>query len=389
MKIGILTYHWVYNFGAQLQVLTTVNALRQMGHEPVVINFIHTDLREGHYEKLVPEAQQKAHIDYMNKYLPLSKECNNEEELVQVVDELGIKNIVVGSDAIFFIQYPESRFADTRFPTIYWMDWVKKCKFGNEMRIYALSASSMGTNFIRIPGRIRKALQKSLSNFRQVYIRDEWTRYFVKWVSLSRKVKRSPDPVMSFNKCVDPELLKDVKSPVEGKYVLYGFGLSEGAAHEKELSYIKEKLNAQGYKFVALPFPEECWNDLDDEKIDKAINPLEWYKLIANSAGYIGEKFHPVVVSITNKVPFFAIDRNGDRVSKRFLIPIRLKFQSKTWDLCRKFGFKDAHLPMSLMKGYDLDKIVAKITTDKWNYSKSEPQAQKLWDTIAGFDFAE
>ena len=43
MKIGILTYHSVYNFGANLQVLSTVGYLKNNGFEPIVINWIPED----------------------------------------------------------------------------------------------------------------------------------------------------------------------------------------------------------------------------------------------------------------------------------------------------------------------------------------------------------
>lgn len=38
MKIGILTYHAACNFGAFLQLLSTVEHVRKRGLEPLVIN---------------------------------------------------------------------------------------------------------------------------------------------------------------------------------------------------------------------------------------------------------------------------------------------------------------------------------------------------------------
>ena len=39
MKVGILTFHEVFNPGAFLQTLGTVSLLRELGHEPVVIDY--------------------------------------------------------------------------------------------------------------------------------------------------------------------------------------------------------------------------------------------------------------------------------------------------------------------------------------------------------------
>ena len=53
MKIGILTYHFVSNFGANIQTLSTFEYFRNVGHDPVIINWIPTDL-EQYYNNVVP-----------------------------------------------------------------------------------------------------------------------------------------------------------------------------------------------------------------------------------------------------------------------------------------------------------------------------------------------
>lgn len=45
MKIGILTYHCVPNFGAQLQALSTVCYLKRAGYEPILLNWYPKDLQ--------------------------------------------------------------------------------------------------------------------------------------------------------------------------------------------------------------------------------------------------------------------------------------------------------------------------------------------------------
>lgn len=48
MKIGILTYHAACNFGAFLQLLSTVEHVRKRGLEPLVINWIPKDFETDH-----------------------------------------------------------------------------------------------------------------------------------------------------------------------------------------------------------------------------------------------------------------------------------------------------------------------------------------------------
>ena len=44
MKIGLLAYHSVCNFGAMLQLLSTYMFLKNHGHEPMFINLVAKDL---------------------------------------------------------------------------------------------------------------------------------------------------------------------------------------------------------------------------------------------------------------------------------------------------------------------------------------------------------
>ena len=56
MKIGLLAYHAVCNFGAMLQLLSTYMFLKNHGHEPVIINWVAKDL-EDYYSQNTPKSQ--------------------------------------------------------------------------------------------------------------------------------------------------------------------------------------------------------------------------------------------------------------------------------------------------------------------------------------------
>ncbi|MBK8805449.1 MAG: polysaccharide pyruvyl transferase family protein [Bacteroidales bacterium] len=387
MKVAILTYHWIHNFGGQLQALATSEALRNLGYEPIVIHLVQPDVKKEFYEKLVPKIQQNAHVEFCNNYLPISNVCETEDDLIQLIDKENIKNIVVGSDAVFFIKYPESPLSDTRYPSLFWMRWIEKCKNYKEISIFSISASCMETNFRVMPSRIIKGLNESLKNFKQITVRDLWTKMFLKRVSLFTRITITPDPVMSFNTYVNKEFLDPIEVPIKGKYILYGLQTGVGNAKKDILLEIKKKVNALGYKFIALPFPEGSFNELDDETIPNPVNPLLWYKLIQNASGILSEKFHPIVVSIHNQVPFFAIDSYGDRVSKKFIIPIRVKFTSKTYDLCKRNGLKNNHIPTSLLQMNTVDKIVNGLCNKQWDFSKSQNRDKEFLETLKGFNF--
>src|SRR5450759_3170891 len=99
MKIGILTYHSVYNFGANLQVLSTVGYLKNNGFEPIVINWMPVDL-EARYNRTVPSIQAEAHKKFVRNYLPCTKLCRDEIDISNVIADQEIKGVLIGSDAV-------------------------------------------------------------------------------------------------------------------------------------------------------------------------------------------------------------------------------------------------------------------------------------------------
>jgi hypothetical protein len=385
-KVGILTYHYIYNYGAQLQAYCTVMALRKLGFDPIILHYVHKDVLEQKYKKHVSAEQQAVHNAFAEEFLPLSTECNSKEDIVNLVDHMGLQRIIVGSDAVFLITQGYNVFTNTTHPTIYWMGWVRECNHYENIKIYGLSVSAMDTNFTKLPAAHKKELRQNLDLFNKVYYRDLWARLFIKFLRPLKKIARTPDPVLAFNLLAKQELMEKTRIPVEGKYILYGFGLTDGRKHHDKLEAMKKEANMRGFKFIDLPFPEGNYNELSDEKFNEILSPLQWYKLIANASGYIGEKFHPVIIAIHNKVSFFGIDRNADRVSTKFKIPIRLKFQSKTWDTCRYYGFKDAYVPLSEFGKTSPQDVMQLLLDKKWNFKKVEKVSHKFIKAIKSFN---
>ena len=100
MKIGILTYHCVTNFGAQLQTLSTIGYMKKHGHEPVVLNWFPQDL-EDFYIRQCPREQFDIQFNFAQKEMPVSRLCRTLDELCQEIDSLNLDAIFLGSDALF------------------------------------------------------------------------------------------------------------------------------------------------------------------------------------------------------------------------------------------------------------------------------------------------
>src|SRR6056297_1955798 len=109
MKIGILTYHFVYNFGANLQVYSTFNYLKKQGYSPLVINYIPEDLEEGYTKSNHPE-QILAHKTFISENLECSEICRSEKDIAKTIEKNDIKSVIVGSDAVLKLKPFLSRF---------------------------------------------------------------------------------------------------------------------------------------------------------------------------------------------------------------------------------------------------------------------------------------
>ena len=101
MKIGILTYHWVFNHGANLQTLSTIGYLRKIGQIPIVINWIPKD-REALSLKSTIKEQIDCFRSFQKEYYPLSHLCRTVKDIADVIREEGIDKVFIGADTLHY-----------------------------------------------------------------------------------------------------------------------------------------------------------------------------------------------------------------------------------------------------------------------------------------------
>ena len=122
MKIGLITHHWVPNFGANLQCLGTTNYLKELGHQVIVIDYRPKDLVEINKKNVTPE-QLEAHEKFVTSYFELTDTYGSGEELSQGIGKYNFDLVLSGSDALFRLDESKSR-EDLNFPNPFWLDWT-------------------------------------------------------------------------------------------------------------------------------------------------------------------------------------------------------------------------------------------------------------------------
>lgn len=317
MKIGILTYHWVPNFGAQMQTFASVCRLRAMGHEPVVLDWRPADA-EIRYMAGIPPMQLEQHNVFAQSF-PLSPLCRTQAEVDGIARDMGLRGILVGSDSLFNLTRAQFSFrrlrwipptSDHIFPNLFWEPTsVENIPYA------AISVSSQNSNYHRFADQ-RKTIASALKRFCYVSVRDEWTRKLVAYFTDGAVMPSvTPDPVFSMEQ-------NHVTIPPKGE-ILSRFGLPEHyvlmSACGRPRTSITSKwqrgfiqaAKREGLTCVEFPRAQGCQQLKTKIRIALPLSPLDWYALIRYSSGFVGMLMHPLIVALHNAVPCFSFDIYG------------------------------------------------------------------------------
>ncbi len=380
MRIGVLTYHCVPNFGAQLQAISTVGFLKKMGHEPVVLHWYPEHL-SAMYQQRIPQVQSDCHDTFTDEMFPLSQLCRTESELCAEIDRLHLDGIIAGSDALF--KYTPIKVRNNLVRRIYrkvrgivpvWDEMIGNpffCHFvallDKKVPICAFSVSSQNSPYQLIDANEKKMMKEGLGAYSHITVRDEWTKKMVEYVLDEEGITITPDPVFSFNANVyfpfpsKQDILDKYNLPEN--YVLLSF--SKHYMKDDYISGLATEMQQNGLTPVAFPMPEGLRDFGVDKKVMQPLNPLDWFALIKYSRGYVGERMHPIVVALHNNVPFFCFDEYGtyksltDRILGRHVLS-----SSKTYLILERAGLTDYMYSYHSKEDYPSQTTVVKKLLD-------------------------
>ncbi len=357
MRIGILTYHCVPNFGAQLQAASTVGYLKKHGHEPFVLHWYPEEL-EQMYAQRISQEQIDCHEKFTEEILPTTSLCRTVEQLVKIVDNLALDGIIAGSDALFkysplaFRNDIRRKIAARLFGRQYHWDKLEGNPFfggfAHELKrpvpMCAFSVSSQNCPYQLLDSNEILKLKEALSAYSFISLRDEWTKQMVSHIMQKESYPITPDPVFSFNANLHfnlpekEELLEKFNLPEN--YILLSF--SKHFATDDYLRSLSAEFSSRGLCPVSFPMPEALRIIPETKHIPLPLSPSDWYALIKHSHAYVGERMHPVVVALHNAVPLFSFDEYG--TYRRSLFGKKKAFElksSKTWLVLSEAGLSE------------------------------------------------
>lgn len=381
MRIGIIAYNAACNFGANLQLLSTVENVKKNGHEPFVVNWMPISLEKG-YISTISSEQRLVHEEFRKKYYNETKLCRTAEDVAAEIDANEIDAVIIGSDAVaqhhpFFsrILFPSRRVISVRrlpedqcFPNVFWgtfNDYLKKTR-----PIAILSASCQNSAYKQFSSSLKNQMYERVKTYKYISVRDDWTQNMYKCISKGNILPSvTPDPVFAFNYNVDFVPTKEEiqkKFNLSNKYILFGL-FNNHKINEQWTSDFKQLAQEKGFESILLSFPQGISIKHKFEKvIDIPLDPLDWYAIIKYASGYVGHNMHPIVVAMHNAVPFYSLDNYG--IAKMRLL-VNEK-SSKIHHILKLAGLLDnRHCDLNLFSKMPspqtiLDKIV-KFDTDK------------------------
>lgn len=326
MKIGLLSYHAVCNFGATLQLLSTCGYLCKHGHTPIIINWVPKDLEES-YKVHTPDVQYIRQQELRDQIWNETALCRTMEDVANVITENGIEAVIIGSDAVCQhhtllerIVFPchkivaiQKATSDRLFPNPFWALWNQLLK--HPIPVAMMSASCQDSVYKYFSRGLCRRMATPINSFKYVSVRDEWTQEMFRHVTRNKITPPiTPDPVFAFMPNTG-ELLPSFgelrqKFDLPDKYFLFSFHNGKTVS-QKWLDEFQTIAKEEGILCVNLPFSEkESFGKLE-HSIHLPVTPLEWFAVIKYSSGYIGHNMHPIVVSLHCGVPFFSFDNYG------------------------------------------------------------------------------
>lgn len=366
MKVGIMTWFHYHNYGTALQVTALSNVIKNMGHEPKVINYIPNSIPVKRYKESIfsqgvksivsrivehpyhvfrGTEREKKFCEFCEKNLVFTYSCNILPELESLNSILDC--FVCGSDQIW---------APSVFDSHYYLDYVFDSK---KMIAYA---PSIGLEMIRDKDVLD---QVSILADRFLHIS---TRERSGSEIIEKLIGRSVETVL------DPTMLLDVEAWHEyesqrmdiGKPYILIYMLGHNKRQWKQIYNISEKL---GIDVKIIPVFKSDFNRKGC--IKSPVGPSEFLELVHNASFVCTDSFHGTIFSIIYHKKFCVFERfkKNDSFSQNSRIYNILNLFHLE-DRCIKNGH-DISIIYSAIDYGKVDNLLAVERTNSIQYLKS------------------
>lgn len=331
MKIGILTFHCAYNYGAMLQTYALQEYLKSCGHIVNIINY-----RPSYLESKLPTFRFRAFLKnpfgytyYWLKKYPIIKrrfglfkefETSFYDKTIPLYNKYDINAIVKNYDDIIIGSDQVWNFTFNGSDTIWFGDFERNEK----SKLISYAASAGNVNF---SSEQEKLIKRFLQGFSAISVRENRFNTILK-IPKPYEVVLDPTllvPSYIYNKFINLKTYNKKYIVVrEARTNANVYRIAQIIARQLNASLITVDVHASSFKSGA----EIC-----------LCSPAEFVSIIANASCVVTTSFHAVAISLITQVPFYAI-RLNDRQDGRIE------------DLLKQVGLEDRMLEIDAVPNF-------------------------------------
>jgi len=293
MKIGILTLTPAENYGGILQAASLVYALRELGHETVVINKVHwfplwkrcarsilDKIPFQDFRGIRGSAIKKKQLrEFVVNKIPISPEIvYSPHDLDNLVKKENFDAVIVGSDQVWRYEY-----IDDGFYTVYFLDFIKK----HPIKKVSYAASFGRNEWYRSDK--QQEIARLLGDFDAISVRERsGVDLCAKLFGVSAACHLDPT-LLAGKKFHEQLILEDSESETfEGGLVVYG--LDESEAIEKIIIKVMLELERRrGANKITF---------LSKSRKGRYYSVSEWLGALKNADFIITDSFHGMIFAV-------------------------------------------------------------------------------------------
>ena len=302
MKIGILTHHYVKNFGAYMQATALISVIRENYPDADVelIDYrvaIHEKLNTRHFFGFNPQRGDSidGFIQKIRLYSTHKKYENGlpRSKRVLVADDINALHydiIIIGSDEVW-------NFNDIAYSPL---------KFGIGIECPHISYSASAGGSTALDTNIPLELKKGIRSFQDIAVRDEKTEELVMALT-GRKAERTLDPVYLCE--FQLKISEKIKKWSTSKPYILVYDCRLG---KKQIEAIVQYAKQSNLNILGAGEYRKWYSTTDTVNI----TPYEWAYLFKNAEAVITGTFHGTSFSIKYNRPFAVYLTEQNRVNK-------------------------------------------------------------------------
>lgn len=300
MKIGIITWHFLDNYGSVLQAYSLCETIRKFGVEPAIINYrkdAKTNVLFGLLRRIrygIPrrannsETRKKRFNDFRKKHLNETKMFSSIEGLIN--ENFSFNKYIAGSDQIW---------SPNRYDPVYFLDFV------DSKEKYSYSPSVVIDNFSKDQ---KSNIKRMLNNFKKISVREPKGQKILHDI-IDKNIVVTLDPTLLIAQSEWEKITTD--NYKYNNYILCYF-IGETKDYSKKVFEVAKET---GKQIINISITN---NHQYGDVILKNVGPRQFLELIKKADVVLTDSYHGVILSIGFNRDFIAFERftSDDKINQ-------------------------------------------------------------------------